>query len=371
MGLETLVERHGEHALLLAAGLAIGIAFGFLAQRSRFCLRSAVIEFARNTTGGKLTVWLFAFATAVMATQALAWAGVLDTSQSRQIASRGSLSGAAVGGALFGIGMILARGCASRLLVLAAQGNLRSVLSGLVFAVTALAAWTGVLAPLRLAISEWWTIDGGGARDLIARTGIGHGGALIFGAVWLAAAVFWARRQKVPTWGWAGAVGVGLAVAAAWWVTYAVASASFEPVGVQSLTFAGPSAEVLSRVLVASDKPAGFDIGLVPGVVIGSFVAAALFGELRLEGFEGALGMRRYLIGAVLMGFGAMTAGGCAVGAGLSGASVFTATAWVTLFSMWGAAALTDRLLDQRPTGAIDQPVPGATTPPGGSARPA
>jgi hypothetical protein len=91
-----------------------------------------------------------------------------------------------VGGALFGTGMILARGCSSRLLVLAAQGNLRSVMSGLVFAVTAQAAWTGALAPWREAISGWWTVDGGAARDLIARTGIGHGGALLFGAVWLA-----------------------------------------------------------------------------------------------------------------------------------------------------------------------------------------
>jgi hypothetical protein len=36
--------------------------------------------------------------------------------------------------------------------VLAAQGNLRSVMSGLVFAVTAQAAWTGALSPLREAI---------------------------------------------------------------------------------------------------------------------------------------------------------------------------------------------------------------------------
>jgi serine/threonine protein kinase len=36
---------------------------------------------------------------------------------------------------------------------------------------------------------------GDAARDLIARSGIGHGGALLFGAVWLAAAIFWARRH--------------------------------------------------------------------------------------------------------------------------------------------------------------------------------
>ncbi|KPF50157.1 lipocalin [beta proteobacterium AAP121] len=351
--LDDLIERLGEPATLALGALCIGLVFGFMAQRSRFCLRSAVIEFARNQMGGKLTVWLFAFATAVGATQLLAWAGWFDASSARQISARGSLSGAAIGGLLFGIGMVLARGCSSRLLVLAAQGNLRSVLSGLVFAVTAQAALTGALSPLRLEIASWWTVEGGTARDLIARTGIGHGGALAFAAVWLLAAIFWARRQKVPVWGWAGAMGVGLAVAAAWWFTFAVMQRAFDPHPIQALSFTGPSADVLNRVLFVTDKPWTFDLGLVPGVFLGSFIAAALFGELKLEGFQGGASMRRYIVGAMAMGFGGMLAGGCAVGAGLSGAAVFTMTSWVTLCTMWAGAALTDRLIDQPPASAL------------------
>lgn len=282
---------------------------------------------------------------------------------------RGSLSGAAVGGALFGVGMILARGCSSRLLVLAAQGNLRSLLSGLVFAVTAQAALTGALSPWRLAISEWWTIDGGNARDLIARTGIGHGGALVFALLWLVAAIAWAWRQRVPPWGWAGAIGVGLSIAGAWWFTYAMTTIAFDPHPIQSLSFTGPSSEVLTRVLFVSDKPVSFDLGLVPGVFLGSFLAAALFGELKLEGFQGGASMRRYMAGAMCMGFGGMLAGGCAVGAGLSGAAIFTATAWVTLCAMWAAAAITDRLIDQRPAEVLDQPVPSSSSRSFGSAR--
>jgi len=259
--LQALIDRLGEAGTLLLAGLVIGTAFGFLAQRSRFCLRSAVIEFSRSITGGKLTVWLFAFSSAVLATQALVLLGWFDASDARQIAARGSLSGAAIGGALFGMGMILARGCSSRLLVLAAQGNLRSVISGLVFAVTAQAAWTGALSPLRQSLSELWTVEGGAARDLIARTGIGHGGALLFGAVWLAAAMYWARRQRVPAWGWAGAIGVGLCISAAWWATYAISKASFDPHPIQALSFTGPSAEVLTRVQMI-----GNDLALDKGV---------------------------------------------------------------------------------------------------------
>ena len=261
-----------------------------------------------------------------------------------------------MGGALFGMGMTLARGCSSRLLVLAAQGNLRSLMSGLVFAVAAQAAWTGVLAPVREAISAWWTVDGGVSRDLLARAGIGHFGGLVFGLVWLAAAVVWARRQRVVTWAWAGAIGVGFTITAAWWATYAIARVSFDPHPIQSLSFTGPSADVLSRVLFTTDKPLTFDLGLVPGVFLGAFVAAALYGELKLEGFQGGAGMRRYLIGAMCMGFGGMLAGGCAVGAGLSGTSVFSLTSFVTLSGMWIAAALTDRLLDQHPV-AESQPV--------------
>ncbi len=359
--LESIIDQVGENGTLAIGALLIGVVFGFMAQRSRFCLRSAVIEFARNHLGGKLTVWLFAFATAVGVTQALAWFGWFDAGNARQIAARGSLSGAAIGGALFGTGMIMARGCSSRLLVLAAQGNLRSLLSGLVFAVTAQAALTGALSPLRLAISEWWTIDGGGARDLLARTGIGHGGALLFALLWLLAAIVWARRQRVPPWGWAGAIGVGLTIAGAWWFTYAMSTVAFDPHPIQSLSFTGPSSEVLSRVLFVTDKPVSFDLGLVPGVFLGSFLAAALFGELKLEGFQGGPGMRRYIAGAMLMGFGGMLAGGCAVGAGLSGAAVFTATSWVTLCAMWAAAAITDRLMDQRHVETPDQAMPGAS----------
>ena len=63
--METLIQILGENGTLAAGVLVIGIAFGFLAQRSRFCMRSAVIEFSRNHTGGKLTVWLFALGAAV------------------------------------------------------------------------------------------------------------------------------------------------------------------------------------------------------------------------------------------------------------------------------------------------------------------
>ncbi|MFY8014391.1 MAG: YeeE/YedE thiosulfate transporter family protein, partial [Limnohabitans sp.] len=176
-----LVEIYGEGTVLAVGGGAIGLLFGFFAQRSRFCLRAAVIDFWHGQFKDKLSIWLLAFSAAVIATQAFVLWGGLDSSAARQIAARGSLSGAIVGGLMFGIGMILTRGCASRLLILSANGNLRALLSGLIFAVIAQSSLSGALMPARIAVSEWATLEGGPGRDLLAMSGTSHVTGLVIG----------------------------------------------------------------------------------------------------------------------------------------------------------------------------------------------
>jgi uncharacterized membrane protein YedE/YeeE len=346
MTVNELIDYFGDKTALSLAGLLIGIGFGFFAQRSRFCLRSAVVEFWSRHGTAKLAIWLLAFSTAVIATQLFISGGWLDVSQARQLASTGSISGAVIGGLLFGIGMILARGCSSRMLVLAANGNLRALLTGLIFAVTAQASLNGVLSPLRQWLSGLWTIAGE-QRDLLASAHLGHGGGIVFGAIWLVAGILFVLRSRLRHLEWLSGIGVGLSVALAWLATYQFSTQSFEIVPVQSLSFTGPSADILMLVLSPPGQPWNFNIGLVPGVVLGSFVAALLGRELRLEGFKDGHSMRRYLAGAVCMGFGGMLAGGCAVGAGVSGAAIFALTAWLSLIGMWLGAGLAHRLIDR------------------------
>lgn len=347
MDLSAAVEKIGEPQLLGMGGALVGLMFGFMAQRSRFCLRSAVIEFWRGQYGEKLAVWLLTFSAAVLTVQALILAGALDVSTARQLATRGSLSGALVGGLLFGVGMIMTRGCASRLLVLSAGGNLRALLSGLIFAVTAQASIGGILSPLRQEIAGWWTVEGGPSRDLLAITGLGHWGGLAFGGLWFAAALWFSLRSTSGLWKWLGGLGTGLAVAAGWAFTSLVAAHSFQVVQVQGVTFSGPSADWLMRILATPHNPLGFDAGLLPGVFAGAFIGAWIGRDLKLEGFKDGYSMRRYLIGAPLMGFGSMLAGGCAVGAGVTGGAVFAVTAWLALIGMWAGAGITDWLIDR------------------------
>ena len=51
MTLTDILERLGDANVLAVGGVVIGGLFGYFAQRSRFCLRAAVIEFWRGRFG--------------------------------------------------------------------------------------------------------------------------------------------------------------------------------------------------------------------------------------------------------------------------------------------------------------------------------
>ncbi|MEQ1698259.1 MAG: YeeE/YedE family protein [Hyphomicrobiaceae bacterium] len=353
------IARFGDGGTAALIGFLIGVSFGVFSQKSKFCLRAAAIEFGRGTFGPRLAVWLFVFSGAVVGTQALIQTGVLSVSGARLLNMRASLSGAIIGGLMFGAGMVLARGCAGRLLVLAGQGNLRSLLTGLVFAVTAQASLVGILSPLRDKIANIWTFDGP-ALDALSLLNLQPIIGLMVAFVWLAAAIYFGAKGRIPLWGWVGGLGVGLTVASGWLITYWLSQQAFEPQPVKSMTFTGPSARALMLFLSPPGHTIDFDTGLVPGVLLGAFLAAFASRELKLEGFQDGQSMRRYMIGAVLMGFGGMLAGGCSV-ASVSGSAVFATLSWVTLFAIWAGAMATDRLIDgvpSAPTADATMPTP-------------
>jgi uncharacterized membrane protein YedE/YeeE len=347
MDLVALVERIGEAPTAALFGLLTGVVFGFAAQRSRFCLRAATVEFARGKMEDKVAVWFLTFSTALVWVQGAQLLGLMESADARMMAVPGSWSGAVIGGLLFGAGMVLARGCSGRLLVLAATGNLRSVVSGLIFAVVAQMSLTGLLSPLRDRLASLWITDGGRNMDLLSAVGLPQQAGLMIGVGFAIVALILSRRQRIGAARLIFASGVGFAVALGWVLTYGLSTVAFDPVQIESATFTGPSAHTLMFFL---DRNAvlEFDVGLVPGVFIGAMISAGLAGEMKLQAFDGPVTMRKAMIGAALMGFGGMLAGGCAIGAGVTGGSIFAGTAWAALFFMWIGAMITDFLVDQR-----------------------
>lgn len=355
MDLIALTDWLGESPVAALFGLATGLTFGVAAQRSRFCLRAATVSFARARLDDRVAVWLLTFSTAVVWVQGAYLMGLINVPEARMMAVTGSWSGAIIGGLMFGAGMVLARGCSGRLLVLAATGNLRSVVSGLVFAVVAQMTMGGWLKPVRDQIAGLWVTDGGRNVDLLAALHLPDWGGLALGVVVALLALEISRRNRIGASRLVFGAGVGFAVALGWVLTSALARISFDPVPIESATFTGPSANTLMFFL---DRNAvlEFDIGLVPGVFIGAFVASLWAREFKFQGFEGEANMRRALTGAALMGFGGMLAGGCAIGAGVTGGSIFAGTAWAALTAFWIGGMITDFVVDQKGGAAVSRP---------------
>ena len=275
---EALIDQWGDGVVLAAAGAVTGILFGAMAQHSKFCLRAATVEVAEARFGPRLSIWLIAFTAAVLAVQGAIAAGFLDVSQARPLAATGSMSGAIIGGLMFGCGMILARGCASRLLVLSATGNLRALISCLVLTLAAQASLRGVLSPVREGLGGLWLVQGGAGRNMLALVGMSAPVAAMLAGVGLIAALVFARRRNVPINEALAGAFVGAAVGFGWVLTYLIAQSSFEVVAISSVTFTGPSTDTLMGLVNEAALPWGFGLGLVPGVFIGAGGMAVLRG---------------------------------------------------------------------------------------------
>jgi len=346
MEITDIMERFGDAQTMALAGLAVGAAFGVAAQASAFCMRAATVEVGRGESGSRLGVWLLAAAVAVLATQVLALGGHLDLDSSRYLDQGGSLSGALLGGALFGAGMILSRGCSGRLLILSATGNLRAVFAVAVFALTAWLAYDGALVPVREAITGLWRGQVG-AAEATGLLGLGAYGGVGIGAVLLAVALLTAVRTRI---GWVAgiaALAVGGAIALGWWATSAIAALSFDPMDVESVTFSRPFVFLVEGI--AGNEPlVSFGTAMLGGVLAGSFVSALMRREIRVQKFESLRDVPRYALGAVMMGVGAVAAGGCATGA-LTGTTTFAVAPLLALVGIAAGAMVTDRLIDRAP----------------------
>lgn len=320
-------------------GLLMGVIFGVAAQVSRFCLRRGLVRGAERRSA--LGTWVFALLVALLATQGASLAGWIDLSAHRFAEPGVPVLAIALGGLLFGAGMVLTRGCVSRLTVLAGGGNLRAVTVLLTFAIVAHATLKGVLAPVRTGLGAN-TVDLG---DAAFGAGLPGGAAVWTAVLAVGMAALVVRSGARPlTLALAGLI--GLLVPLGWVGTGVLLYDDFDPIALQTMSFTAPWADALFWTVASSSIPAGFGVGLVGGVILGAALSALVRGEARLESFEAPGQTLRYIAGGALMGFGGVLAGGCTVGAGLSGVSALSVAAMLALAGIVIGALATDRALD-------------------------
>jgi len=324
---------------LAGGGLVLGAAFGLVAQRSRFCMVAAFSNFVLMRDYRQAHAYLAALGVAVIGTFALEWVELVainDTGYRRPVLN---WLGALGGGLLFGIGSMLAGGCASRTLVRTAEGNLGALLTLIAFAICAMATLFGALGPVLAWVLGRASPIGAGDASLSAILGwpawvlpLGVGAACLAGIAGLGN---WRDHKGTVV---AGAL-IGLLVVAGWWITGVLAVDPFDPHPPASLTFATPLARGLTWLVMDQLTGSGFALFLVPGMLLGAFAAAVVSGEFRWVAPAGER-VAAYLVGGAFMGVGALLAGGCNIGQALTGAATLSASSLLAVAGILGGMML-------------------------------
>lgn len=341
-----------QHALVLWAAFAVGTAFGFIAQRTHFCTMGAISDIVNMGAWTRMRMWAMAVGVAMIGFHAMGWLGWIDTTQTIYTSGRIVWLSALVGGALFGLGMVLASGCGSKTLVRIGAGSLKSLVVFFVMGFAAFATLRGVVAVLRVNTLDTVAFD------------LSLGSAL---PVWVSSALGWnlgltgllvALLVGGALMAWAfmdadlrtgnnllGGLGLGLVITSMWWVSGHLGFVPEHPETLEavylatntgrmeSLTFTAPMAYTLDWVIFFSDTSKVLTTGVVTvlGVVAGSFVQAMVGKSFRWEGFRSTQDTALHLGGAVLMGVGGVIALGCTVGQGLSGLSTLSLTSMIAV----------------------------------------
>ena len=306
-------------------GLLLGGVFGALLQRSGYCTMGALTDAFLFGSWRRLRVWMVAAASALIGTQASILVGLVPEVGPRAGISAPVIAASALGGLIFGIGMVLAGGCASRSIVRLASGSLKALFSVSLMAICAAAVTRGFLA-LPDESAAVGMVDH--ALEAVIPTPLRWLAMALAGVLLLSVVSRQVRRGELGE----ACLGVALGscCALAWSASILGADGVFSIAS--SIDFAAPTGDLL-LVLVA-DRPSGFAVAIVAGTLIGAFSAAMAGRKFVVETFTDRGDMLRHATGGVLMGMGGGVAMGCTIGHGISGLAVLSSASLVAVFGM-------------------------------------
>ena len=348
-------------AKVLLAAFLLSFLFGAIAQRTHFCTMGAIGDAVMMGDYTRLRQWAMAAGVAMIGFWALAVAGQVDPAKTLYSGNRWIWLSAALGGALFGFGMVLASGCGSKTLVRIGGGNLKSLVVFFVLGIAAFATLRGITGVARVATVDRVAVDLGRSQDLpsllAGPLGLAEpAAALLLGLLIGGALMLWVllraegRSRDVLL----GGIGIGAVIAAMWWVSGRLGHVAEDPNTLQeafvatnsqrmeSLSFVAPIAYTIDWLIFFSDKSKVLTIGIVStvGVIVGSALVALLTRSFRWEGFGSVEDTANHLVGATLMGVGGVTAMGCTIGQGLSGGSTLALGSFIAFAGIVAGAVL-------------------------------
>lgn len=302
-------------------GFLVGILFGVLLQRSRLCFNSAIRDVKMTKDNYLAKMAILAILVETIGFQLAAQFGWIKLNPLPFVPMA-----QIVGGLLFGMGMVLAGGCASGITYRIGEGYITAFFAAIFYGISAAAVRGG---PLQF-INKWFgkpitTTNNPGnyyaATDGKVNLSIANLLninpwiiAVIFSIILLVIILLWKTTERKVTglnWIWGGIlVGLTGIIAYISQKTYA-------------LGITGGWVNLLRTTTAKLDLSKGVPynwIGMeVFGIIIGAFIAALAYKEFKLRMPKEPTTFLKVALGGILMGIGAGSAYGCNIGHILSG----------------------------------------------------
>lgn len=323
------------------AGVLAGCVLGFAARRQRFCTMAALERYWYADDSRGLRTWILAAAVAIALTQLLYFAGLADIRSSFYLSPQFGLTGAIVGGIVFGIGMSLVGTCGFGALIRTGGGSLNSAVVLIVLGLSALGAQRGLMAQLRIATVDNVAVDLSGLGDQSLGSLLswmsGRDVSILTAVVVVLALLVWVfrdanfRKQYASI---ATSCVIGAAIAFGWLATTHQARHSFEVVQIEAGSFVVPVGDTILQFATNTGTPPDYGVGLVIGVILGAAACAWMYKDIRWEACDSARELGRHVFGGFLMGTGGVFAAGCTIGQGVTAASTLAISAPVVFVSI-------------------------------------
>jgi uncharacterized protein len=349
--------KHMPFGSLTSAFTAIllGLGLGYILQRGRFCLNSAFrdIIFLQDLTFFR--AYLLALVVAILGTNLLESAGLIMTFDpatgsyvSTELMRQGFVPVANIaGGFLFGIGIVLAGGCASGIVYRLGEGQIAALVAIVGFFFGVGMTTDGMFSPIRDYLKsfnvEVFGVGNPAMWDLFGGSPMAKWATIIVFCTLLLAFVFkgkptFGKSGKGYSWGLTGVL-VGLLTIAAWEVSSVFGGAP------RGLAITTPLRELFYSMLTNSTHSPFQEfsfLGIFRGTWGVFFIFAVPFGAA-----ISAIGLKEFkwktppakevltvFFGSILMGIGAVIAGGCNLGHGVTGMSTMSLSSLVAIIAI-------------------------------------
>lgn len=341
--------------LSIVTAVALGLALGFILQRGRFCLNSAFrdIIFIKDLT--LFRSYLLCLVVAVVGTNFLESAGLIMTfdSDAGSFVSTELMRQSFVplanilGGFLFGLGIVLAGGCASGIVYRLGEGQIAALIAIVGFFFGVGMTTDGMLSPVRNFLKSFnvpifgvknpavWDLFGSGPTAKWVTIAVFCVAALAF--VFKGKPTF-GKSGKGYSWGLTGVL-IGALTVLAWEVSSAFGGAP------RGLAITTPIRELFNSMLTNSTHspfPEYSFLGIFTGTWGVFFIFAVPLGAALsawgLKEFKWKIPPAKEVLtvffGSILMGIGAVIAGGCNLGHGVTGMSMMSIASLVATTSI-------------------------------------